>query len=87
MSAILISSLSLETLALLAGIVLVIASWPLPLRAADWGFPGFQGVAAVVFTLSGLPIARRRPENPIGWLMIAGALLSALQFAGHYYAV
>ncbi len=87
MSAVLLAILSLEALALVGGTALVALGWPIPLSVADWGFPGFQGVAAVIFTLSGLPIARRRPDNPIGWLMLAGALLSALQFLGHYYAV
>ncbi len=87
MSALVLTILSVETIALLGGTALVALSWPVPLSVADWGFPGFQGIAAVIFSLSGLPIARRRPDNPIGWLLLAGALLSAIQFAGHYYAV
>ncbi len=80
-------AIGLELVCLAVGVVFAALSWPLPLTIGDWGFPGFQGLAAIVFTLSGLPIARRRPESPIGWLLIGGALLSALQFAGHYYAV
>jgi hypothetical protein len=78
--------LGIELMALVAGTVLAIFSWPLPLTAGGWGFPGFQGVAAAVFTLSAIPIIRNRPGNPIGWLLLTVALLSAAQFVGQYYA-
>ena len=48
------------------------------------------GVAVLVSTGFGLVVATRRPEHPIGWLLLAnGGVLAAMVFAGGYaeYAV
>lgn len=76
-----------ELACLVIGAVFATLSWPAPLTFPDWGFPGFQGVGAVVFAASAWPIIRRRPRNPVGWFLLVGALLSAVQFAAHYYAL
>lgn len=69
------------------GLVLMAANWPRPVTDAEWGFPGFQGAAALVFAGVGAPVAWTRPRNPIGWLLITAGVLSGLQFAGHQYAI
>lgn len=86
--ALIAASLFITAAAIAAGIVLVVLSWPLPAYAGEWGFPGFQGIAAAVFGGVGALIAWNRPRQPIGWLLlVGGGVPSALQFAGHYYAI
>jgi hypothetical protein len=82
------ASLLVIVLGIVAGAVFAILGWPLPASGGEWGFPGFQGIAAAVFGGSGALIAWNRPRHPIGWLLlVAGGVLSALQFAAHYYAI
>jgi hypothetical protein len=69
------------------GAVLIVVNWPLPVEVGEWGFPGFQGIAALAFTIVGAAVAARRRRNPIGWLLLVAAFFSALQFAGHQYAI
>jgi hypothetical protein len=71
------------------GIVLMVASLPLPVGLMDWGFPGFQAVGAVVYAGIGALIAKRHPANPVGWLLLIGVGLigSAVQAFVHYYAI
>ena len=71
----------------LLGLWLMIVNWPHSFTYAEWGFPGFQGAAALVFALVGAPVAWTRRANPIGWLLVVAGLLSGLQFAGHQYAI
>ncbi len=86
MTALLVILLALEFGGLVIGAVCAVLGWPLPLTSGSWGFPGFQGVAAVVFSGSALPIIRHRTANPIGWLLLVVAVLSAVQFGGEYAA-
>ncbi|MGI8998897.1 MAG: hypothetical protein ACR2GO_04245 [Candidatus Limnocylindria bacterium] len=81
------ASLALSVVCLMAGAGYLVASLPLPRDFREWGFPGFQGVAAIVFTIMGTLIVLRHPGNLIGWLLFGAGMLSALQFSGHYYAV
>jgi hypothetical protein len=71
----------------IGGYVLIGLNWPEAVEHPEWGFPGFQGAAALVLVGVGSPVVLRRPDNPIGWLISAGALLSAVQFVGHQYAL
>ncbi|HEX2142170.1 MAG TPA: hypothetical protein VHK28_07875 [Candidatus Limnocylindria bacterium] len=83
-----ISALAATTIALSAGGFLLIAlNWPSAIEHPEWGFPGFQGAAALVIIGVGIPVVLRRPGNPIGWLMSVAAFLSAAQFVGHQYAL
>jgi len=79
---------ALIALCLAGGGAFLLASGPLPPERAEWGFTGFQGVAAAVYATVGALIALRHPRNPIGWLLlVGGGLLDAMQFLTHYYAV
>jgi len=81
-------ALALTTLCLVMGGAFLLASGPLPPERAEWGFTGFQGVAAAAYAIVGALIAVHHPRNPIGWLLlIGGGLLDAMQFLTHYYAV
>jgi hypothetical protein len=52
-----------------------------------WGFRGYQTLLALAFSATGYRVARDRPSNPIGWLLLTDAVLSALQGFAHEYAV
>jgi hypothetical protein len=43
-------------------------------------------VAAVLFAVVGLLIARKEPRNPIGWIFLASALMLAVVGSGYGYA-
>jgi hypothetical protein len=70
-----------------AGLGLLVLNWPLPLVYAEWGFPGFQAIAALVFAGVASVVSLRRPGNPIGWLLQFAGVFSAVQFLGHQYAL
>ncbi len=78
--------MTVQAVAIGLTIWLVAAGWPDILASGEWGFPGFQSVAAVVATASAWPIIRVRPDNPIGWLLLAAATGSAVQSLAHYEA-
>jgi hypothetical protein len=69
------------TLALACGVV-----WLTLLNATDPGSRRFSVVGVTSVFVGGL-VASRRPENPIGWLFLSGALLSALRALTAEYAV
>jgi hypothetical protein len=75
-----------EAIAIGLTVWLVLAGWPDSFASGEWGFPGFQSVAAVVATASAWPILRARPENAIGWLLLVAATGSAIQGLAHYQA-
>jgi signal transduction histidine kinase len=52
-----------------------------------FGFRGFPAIFAVSFASVGALIASRRPQNPIGWLLLGTGLGSGLQVLGEEYAV
>jgi len=81
------AALAASAACLMAGAGFLIASLPLPSKFEEWGFPGFQGVAAIVFTITGTLIALRHKANLIGWLLFGAGALSAFQFLAHYYVV
>jgi hypothetical protein len=65
----------------------VVATFPLGSMA---GQQSAQTVAAALVALAfaavGLLVALRQPRNPMGWLLLAGGLLVALNFAAAFYA-
>jgi hypothetical protein len=64
---------------LVVGALLLIRLWPPPTPA--WGFPGFEAAIAISFGVMGAFIARRRPGNPEGPVLLAVGVASAVQFA------
>ena len=75
-------------LALTAGI-LVLATFDAPVPDT-WGFRGYWALIAPIVATPGLLVALRRPDNPIGWLLLIAALSDAFGgFAQEYatYAV
>ena len=69
------------TLALICGVV-----WLTLLNATDPGSLSFSVVGVTSAFVGGL-VASRRPENPIGWLFLGGALFSTLRTLTGEYAV
>jgi len=63
---------------IVAGLVLTFRSTSLE----AWGFPGAPALWAASFLVVGWLIARAQPRNAIGWLFMAGGLLSSLMFLG-----
>jgi hypothetical protein len=43
-------------------------------------------LVALAFAMVGLLVALRQPRNAMGWLLLAGSVLIALNFAAAYYA-
>jgi hypothetical protein len=78
------ASLALSAL----GIVFLVlsASTPIPPRFA---FRGSDVVFALTFSTVGAVVARRRPQNPVGWMFCAGGLVAAIVGFAEYsvYAV
>ena len=70
-----------------AGLALLLATRSTPFPSGAWGFRGFTAIFTVTFSTVGWLIARRHPQNPIGWLFGAIGLLFGLQLVGQEYAV
>jgi len=69
-----------------AALVFLALSWREPVAPGSFGFRGFALLFVVVFGVVGVLIASRRPENPIGWLFLASAVLSGVQELAQDYA-
>ncbi len=80
---ILASALALTLAFDLAGAALAVAGMPVTMEYADWGFPGFNAAIGLAAVLLGWPIARTRPRNPIGWLLVAIGVLSLVLAAAY----
>jgi signal transduction histidine kinase len=52
-----------------------------------FGFPGGACVAALAFVTMGFLIVRRYPANPVGWIMLAVALLASMLGDADLYAL
>jgi signal transduction histidine kinase len=52
----------------------------------QFGPRGFSAVFAVIFATTGVIVGSRRPENPIGWILLGAAIGSALQGFWSEYA-
>src|SRR5579859_4776835 len=76
-----------------AVVVLLTAAYlPLFLLVANlhprlFGFPGGVCAAALVFAAMGFLIARRYPANPVGWIMLAVAVLAIVLADAGLYAL
>ena len=73
-------------------VVLSAAYVPLFLLVANvhprvFGFPGGACASALVFAAMGFLIARRYPGNPVGWLMLAVAVLAIILADAGLYAL
>ena len=53
----------------------------------QWGFRGYEATLALSFGSVGALVAARRPENRIGWLLVAVALITAFQGIVDQYPV
>lgn len=79
--------LSMLLAAISGGIVLATLDAPVP---DTWGFRGYWALVAPIVATPGLLVALRRPDNPVGWLLLVAALSDAYGgFAQEYatYAV
>jgi len=86
------SRLATPTTALVLGLLtLLLEAVDVPLEdqihTLSFGNYGFQLVFIVPFTLVGVLVARREPRNPMGWLLIAVALVEVLASVASDYAV
>ncbi|HEU0294906.1 MAG TPA: histidine kinase [Anaerolineales bacterium] len=64
--------------------VFLALSWATPVPDT-WGFRGDAMLLALAFGGIGLLLARRHPQNPIGWLLLlAGLINSILEFCVEY---
>jgi signal transduction histidine kinase len=67
--------------------VFLVLGWSTPDPTGAFGFRGFSALYSVAFATVGLLIALRRPDHPVGWMMLAsGGLLGALQQITDQYA-
>lgn len=79
----------------LCGLALAMGAASLVLLALNWseptpdrfGFRGFQTIFVLVFAIIGALIASARPGNPIGWILLATAIASAIQSLGDEYSI
>jgi signal transduction histidine kinase len=69
-----------------AGLILLILNQSTPIPAR-WGFRGFQTLNAIPAFIIGLLVARARPRNPIGWLLLGAGISAGLTGFVEEYAV
>jgi hypothetical protein len=68
------------------GLALLAASWEAP-APDSWGFRGFTIVFATAYGGVGAILASRRPENRVGWILLAAGTCSAVQLLVEEYAI
>ena len=76
----------------IAGVLLVLCAAAVPLSGLarqnlNAGGGGVPVWVSVSFGAAGLVLAWRRPANPLGWIMVAGAFFGALAEDASYYTV
>ena len=75
----------LIVLILLAAFVFLILGVGTPLPESAFGFKGWGLILASAFAVAGVLIASRVPSNPIGWVLLAAGVGTAVQeFAQQY---
>ncbi|MGH3926771.1 MAG: hypothetical protein ACRDTT_28565, partial [Pseudonocardiaceae bacterium] len=75
----------ITTILLGAAVVLLVQTLDHP--ANVFAFRGAVEMLTLAFVLMGGLLALRRPENPIGWIFLAAALLSGVQVLAQEYTV
>jgi len=68
-------------------VVFLVLGWSTQPPAGAFGFRGFAAIFALTFGTVGAIVASRLPRNPIGWLFLAGAVLSGFQEMSNEYAI
>jgi hypothetical protein len=53
-----------------------------PILGSAWGFRGYDALFALVYAVIGGLVASRHPRNIVGWLFLAGAVVSGIQTVG-----
>ena len=71
---------AMSILLVIAAIALILLS--LDVDVAAFGFRGAIAVLTVAFGCVGVLLAYRRPENPIGWILLASAAIAGFQAFG-----
>ena len=72
----------------LSGVALGLLATALNAPVPDaWGFRGFTAIFAVTFGSVGMLVARRHARHPVGWFLLAGGALSALQLFAEEYLI
>ena len=78
----------------IGGVCLVLLILSLVLLALDWKAIDFPGtaqlpyfIAAPIIGVLGVLIAARRPDHPIGWLLLAIAASNAISLAANFVAI
>ena len=71
----------------LIAVVLLALSWSEPLPPGSFGFRGFTLLFVATFGTVGALVASRQPANPIGWIFLAGAVISGIQELAQEYAI
>jgi len=68
-------------------LVFVVLGWDTPQPATLFGPRAGALLWGITFTVTGTMLASRRPENPIGWLLCAAAVVAAIQGFAEAYAL
>jgi hypothetical protein len=77
---------ALGTAATMLGLALLAASWDAPIPDS-WGFRGFTVLFATAYGGVGAILAVRRPENRVGWILLASGTCSGVQVLLEEYAI
>jgi signal transduction histidine kinase len=76
---------ALTLVILIAALVFLILGLGTPLPESAFGFKGWGLILASAFAVAGVLIASRVPSNPIGWVLLAAGVGTAVQeFAERY---
>jgi hypothetical protein len=70
-----------------AGLALLAGDWSAPVPAGFFGIRGFNGAFAICFGGVGALLTLRHPGHPVGWILAAAGLVSALNFATIEYGL
>ena len=79
------SLVGLTAVILLAAVAFLVLAFETPLPESAFGFRGWGLILASAFAVAGVLIATRVPSNPIGWILLAAGVGTAVQeFAQQY---